>query len=140
MIARILLVAAFGAFAYFLETTGFPFEALTKTVLYVASFVFVLMLAISRYFKEHAGRFPSSSDSDTQGQQSLFSSDPVFGLGATMYAGVYLIVLRYSDTGGPYRFIEWLLQFTPTALFWLFAPIYLFWHFRNQLRAKRDAQ
>ena len=140
MIARVLWVAAFGALAYFLETTGFPFEALTKTVLYVASFLLVLLLAVSRYHKEHAGRFPSPRGSDTQEQRSLFRSDPVFGLGATMYAGVYLIVLRYSDTGGPYRFIEWLLQFTPTELFWLVAPIYLFWHFRNQLHSKRDAR
>ncbi len=140
MTSRVLWVAAFGALAYLLETTGFPFEALTKTVLYVASFLLVLLIALSGYFREHRGRFPSSADSDATREQSLFRSDPVFGLGATTYAGVYLIVLRFSDSGGPYRMIEWFLQFTPTELFWLIAPIYLFWNFRKQVRAKRDAQ
>ena len=140
MISRALWVLAFGALAYFLETTGFPFEALTKTVVYVASFLLVLLIALSGYFREHGGRFPSSADSDASREQSLFRSDPVFGLGATTYAGAYLIVLRYSDSAGPYRMIEWLLQLTPTELFWLIAPIYLFWHFRKRVRAKHDAQ
>ena len=139
MIVRVLWIVALGALAYFLEYTGFPFEAMTKTVFYVLSFLLIVLLAVSKYLREYSGRLPASGEDDTSTRQSLIRSDPVFGLVVTIYAGVYLIVLRYSDTGGPYRFIEWLLQFTPTELFWLGAPIYLFWYFRKHVRSKRSA-
>ena len=134
MIIRVLVIVALGALAYLLEYSGFPFEALTKTIIYVLSFVLIILLASKEYFGEHAGRLPATAERDESTRQSLFRSDPVFGLGATIYAGVYLIVLRYSDTGGPYRLIEWLMQFTPTDWFWLVAPIYVLWLLRTHSR------
>ena len=140
MISRVLWVTALGALAYFLEYTDFPFEAMIKTVFYILSFGLILLLALEETSTKYKGRLRSSSESVTEEKRSLFWSDPVFGLSVTLYAGIYLIVLRYADTDGPYRLIEWFLQFRPTELFWLIAPIYLFWYFRKNVRAKRDAR
>ena len=138
--SRVLWVVALGALAYFLEYTDFPFEAIVKTVFYILGVVLILLLALEEHSRELSGRLPASSERDAESKRGLFRSDPVFGLVVTIYAGVYLLVLRYSDTNGPYRIIEWFLEFTPTELFWLFGPIYLFWYFRKHARAKPDAQ
>ncbi len=139
MTVRILWTVAFGALAYFLEYIDAPFEAMTKTLFYVLTFLLLLLLAISKVSREYGGRLRASGEGKVSEERGLFWTDPVFGLGVTIYAGVYLVALRYADTDGPYRRIEWFLQFTPTELFWLCGPIYLFWYFRKHVRGKPDA-
>ena len=132
MLGRIGWLIATGVLAYVLEY-GFGLRQLpTRYILYAAFVPLLALYAIDLMSPRSSGRLKGAKSIDSASKDASGSRDHLFGFLAFVYVAAYLAILLRVRPRDWDLVREIVLVLSPVELFWLIAPVVVFWWYRKR--------
>jgi len=139
MITKIAWFIAIGILVHVLEFELGLTGPLGKYVVFLVALPIAVLYALSFKPLGLSGRLKAPDSVDTSDSETNRPRDLLFEFFTIVYVGVYLIVLFQVRPREYDRFRDIFFELSPVELFWLAAPITVFWWYRSHATNREDS-